>query len=332
MRCAARWRIYPATYDFLLKTYELVKAGQARLVDMIVGFIDPNAPDVIAQPQNPDQGGDRSPPRRSRTKRRKATRKPTRTRKSSIPGPIRPKSAARLGFDRQALQHVLGSIAKLGAKDPKTLQPAQDSLADEFMELKLSPRMFDALIAQSAHPRSEIRQLEKEIMVIAVRDAGMPRKDFIATFPKNETSARWLAKHVKARQEVLRAARALEGRDRAAPEEARAAREPPPPVDQRHQGNQPRGLDRRGQGAARQEGDGRGEPAAGDLDRQEVHQPRAAVPRSDPGRQHRPDEGGRQVRIPPRLQVLAPTRPGGSARRSPARSPIRRAPSASRCT
>ena len=35
------------------KAYEPVKAGQARLVDIIVGFIDPNAPDVIAQPQNP---------------------------------------------------------------------------------------------------------------------------------------------------------------------------------------------------------------------------------------------------------------------------------------
>jgi RNA polymerase primary sigma factor len=34
-------------------------------------------------------------------------------------------------------------------------------------------------------------------MVIAVRDAGMPRKDFIASFPKNETNPKWLQKHVK---------------------------------------------------------------------------------------------------------------------------------------
>ena len=40
------------------------------------------------------------------------------------------------------------------------------------------------------------------------------------------------------------------------------------------------------------------------LDRQEIHQPRPAIPRFDPGRQYRPDEGGRQIRIPPRLQVL----------------------------
>jgi RNA polymerase primary sigma factor len=46
------------------------------------------------------------------------------------------------------------------------------------------------------------------------------------------------------------------------------------------------------------------QPASRDIDRQEIHQPRPAVPRPDPGRQHRADEGGRQVRIPPRLQVL----------------------------
>src|SRR5580700_5189381 len=45
--------MYPGTYDLLLRHYETVKAGQMRLVDVIVGFVDPNAPDEIAQPQNP---------------------------------------------------------------------------------------------------------------------------------------------------------------------------------------------------------------------------------------------------------------------------------------
>src|SRR4029434_10996735 len=47
--------MYPSTADYLLKAYEPVKAGGGRLVDIIVGFIDPNAPDVIAEPQNPPQ-------------------------------------------------------------------------------------------------------------------------------------------------------------------------------------------------------------------------------------------------------------------------------------
>ena len=56
------------------------------------------------------------------------------------------------------------------------------------MELKLAPRMFEALIHKLRAHMGELRQLEKEIMVIAVRDAGMPRKDFVASFPKNETN------------------------------------------------------------------------------------------------------------------------------------------------
>src|SRR5262249_27851602 len=91
---------------------------------------------------------------------------------------------------------ALVSIAKLGAKDVKTLRQRK-KLADEFMELRLSPRMFDALILNLRTHVAEVRQLEKEIMIIAVRDAGMPRKDFSSTLPKNETSARWLQKHIK---------------------------------------------------------------------------------------------------------------------------------------
>ena len=48
----------------------------------------------------------------------------------------------------------------------------------------------------------------------------------------------------------------------------------------------------------------RRQPAAGRLDRQEVPQPRPELPGPDPGRQRRPDAGGGQVRVPPRLQVL----------------------------
>ena len=43
---------------------------------------------------------------------------------------------------------------------------------------------------------------------------------------------------------------------------------------------------------ARQEGADRGQPAAGGEHRQALYQPRPAIPGSDPGRQHRPDEGG----------------------------------------
>ena len=185
---------YPATHEHLLHTYEQFKAGQARMVDLVVGFIDPNAPDVIAQPQNPTKVDSWS---RARSPTRKRPRTTMARMRSSTPARIRRKSRAAWRLIRKHLNTVLAGLAKQGADDPRT-QKARKKLADEFMELKLSPRMFDALTAQLRSHVGEIRQIEKEIMSIAVRDAGMPRKDFISSFPRNETSARWIAKHVKA--------------------------------------------------------------------------------------------------------------------------------------
>jgi RNA polymerase primary sigma factor len=47
---------------------------------------------------------------------------------------------------------------------------------------------------------AEIRNMEKQVMLLCVRDAGMPRKDFISTFPKNETNLTWLDKHIRAKR------------------------------------------------------------------------------------------------------------------------------------
>ncbi len=187
--------MYPPTHDFLLRAYEPVKAGQARLVDVIVGFIDPNAPDVIAQPQNPTKVEVIAPEEKGDDEEERDEEGDS-DEEAVDTGPDPAEAAARFASIAKLHAHVLGSIAKLGARDPKTLRQRK-RLADEFMELRLSPRMFDALILNLRTHVAEVRQLEKEIMVIAVRDAGMPRKDFIASFPKNETNSRWLARHIK---------------------------------------------------------------------------------------------------------------------------------------
>ncbi|MGC4029522.1 MAG: RNA polymerase sigma factor RpoD [Steroidobacteraceae bacterium] len=186
---------YPATLQHVLSAYEQVKAGQSRLIDVIVGFIDPNAPDVIAQPQNPtkmevaDDNGNDSDDEESDGEDGESE-------EAVDTGPDPEEAARRFTQLAKLHQQSLASIAKLGAKDPKTLK-IRGKAAAEFMELKLAPRMFEALIAQLRAHIGDVRQLEKEIMVICVRDAGMPRKEFIATFPRNETNLKWVGKHVK---------------------------------------------------------------------------------------------------------------------------------------
>ena len=53
-----------------------------------------------------------------------------------------------------------------------------------------------------------------------------------------------------------------------------------------------------------QDRNGRGQSASRHFHREEIHQPRPLLSRPDPGRQHGPDEGGREIRVSPRLQVF----------------------------
>ncbi len=186
---------YPGTYDLLLRHYETVKAGQMRLVDVIVGFVDPNAPDEIAQPQNPKMMA---------LEREEAANDDDETEgdedeEAIDTGPDPEEAAKRFSSIAKVHHQFLNALDKLGAKDPKTLK-IRKKICGELMELKLSPKMFDQLIDNLRQHVTEVRLLEKEIMFLCIKQAGMPRKDFISTFPKNETSTRWLDKHIKAKK------------------------------------------------------------------------------------------------------------------------------------
>ncbi|MGH8244285.1 MAG: RNA polymerase sigma factor RpoD [Steroidobacteraceae bacterium] len=188
---------YPPTYDYLLATWEPVKAGQGRITDLIVGFLDPNAPDEIAQPNNP----------KTAMRKEEAERED----EDAENGEDEEEEAIDTGPDPEETAKRFATIARLhntvakglvtakSARDPKIVR-ARKRLAEQFMELKLAPKMFDALVAHLRSHVDEVRRLEREIMTICVRQAGMPRKDFIGTFPRNETNVRWIDKHIRAKR------------------------------------------------------------------------------------------------------------------------------------
>ena len=196
--------LYLPTYEFLFRAYEPVKGGAGRIADLIVGFIDPNAPDVIAQPQNPTKV--EAVPAPAETDDAADTEEA----EAVDTGPDPVEVAQRFASLTKLHGQLLGAVAKTGIADPKT-QKLRKKLAGEFMELKLAPRMFEALINNLRTHVFEIRQLEKEIMQIAVRDAAMPRKEFISSFPRNETDPQWAAKHAKSGKKWSAAIAKLEG-------------------------------------------------------------------------------------------------------------------------
>ena len=192
----------------------------------------------------------------------------------------------------------------LSPSQERKYKKLKDEIIVEVKSLRLNQARIDSLVEQLYDINKKLVSFEGRLLRLG-DSHGVAREDFLRNYQGSELDPRWLNRvsklsakgwknfvhHEKDRIKELRqrdpaACRADRARDRRIPQD-RARR-----------------AEGRARGAPGQEGNGRGQPPPRDLDRQEIHQPRPAVPRSDPGRQHRPDEGGRQIRIPPRLQVL----------------------------
>ncbi len=192
---------FPPTIEKLLEVYDAVAAGETRMQDFVVGFIDPNAPDEIKSPMTKSDNQDDDEDEVVDT------------------GPDPDEVTARLKVIRRLYKRSLTALEKWGSKEKKTIR-IQAELADQLMELKLAPKLTDVLVRGLRASVSVLRAQERQVMQICVRDAGMPRKDFLASFPKSETDLKWIEKHIRAkrkhssilaklRDDVLRAQRKL---------------------------------------------------------------------------------------------------------------------------
>jgi RNA polymerase primary sigma factor len=193
---------YPHTVNTVLTQYDLVDSGQVKLSEIIVGFIDPNAPDEIPTPAEllgtdivaDDDTDEATADGDSESE----------TVVDTGPDP----EEARERFDRLRKLHkkYISTIAKNGNADKKT-DKAREELIAEFMELKLNARMLERLQVNMRQLVERIRGHERVIMNICVNKAHMPRREFVTTFPEHETDTKWLHKHIKSGEsfsEVLR--------------------------------------------------------------------------------------------------------------------------------
>jgi RNA polymerase primary sigma factor len=194
---------FPPTVEKLIEISEAVTAGETRMQDFVVGFIDPNAPDEIKSPVAKADGD-----------------AAVEGEEEIIDtGPDPEEVRARMKAISKLYGKSLTALEKYGVKNNKTVK-VQKELADQLMQLKLAPKLFDVLVRNLRDSVAVIRAQERQVMQICVRDAGMPRKDFLASFPKCETDLTWIDKHIRAKRkhssmlgklkdDVLRAQRKL---------------------------------------------------------------------------------------------------------------------------
>jgi RNA polymerase primary sigma factor len=177
----------PDTYIKLFEAYEPVLSGENRLADVLAGFAGDNLeqpPPVAAAEEEPSEDDEQMMGEDEAT---------------VVLGPDPEEARRRIESLKKHHKRVTTAIEKYGSAHDKAMK-VREELATELMELRLSPKMFELLIGNLREIISRIRGLERQVMNYCIRQAGMPRKDFIATFPENETNLEWLEKHIRAKR------------------------------------------------------------------------------------------------------------------------------------
>ena len=167
---------FPPTVGLLIDMHDLVLRGDTRLQDVIVAFIDPNA--QIADPNAPKVEDDDKP---------------------ADTGPDPKEVTARMKKVRRLYKRYMDRLKKHGIAHA-SVQKVTKTLTAEFMELKLAPKLLDLMMAQLKDTVNGIRSQERQVMTLCVREARMPRKDFIGSFPDNQTNLSWVDKHIRAKR------------------------------------------------------------------------------------------------------------------------------------
>jgi len=174
--------------------------------------------------------------------------------------------------------------------------------------------MFDQLIDKPAPARDRGPPAREGDHVLCIKQAGMPRKDFISTFPKNETSTRVARQAIKARKRLFRAAPQVQDEIERRQKQAQGSRGTVPRPESARSGDQPpKCPSARPRARRRKKEMVRGQPAPRDLDSQEVHEPRLQfldlIQEGTSGRCKAVDK----FEYRRGYKFLEPTQPGGSA-------------------
>ena len=112
-----------------------------------------------------------------------------------------------VGPDMELVEEHFSLIRKLHKKllcaeekdtfNSKKCKNLRAEMAEAFMKLKRTHKLNERMIKELRHLISRVRFHEKVILTACVEKAHMPRKEFITSFPDNETDMNWLDAHIE---------------------------------------------------------------------------------------------------------------------------------------
>ncbi len=165
---------YPRVARRLCDEYDLVAKEERKLTDILVGYLDPadHVPSAqeIAE-QNANSGNDDA------------------EETETGPDPVEAKKRF-TALKRQCTKTE--KVLEEKGYDSKEAQKEMAKLGELFKFFKLTPRVFDPLVETPRAVLAVVRESEREIMRLVVRECRMDRKEFIKSFQGSESKLDWI--------------------------------------------------------------------------------------------------------------------------------------------
>ena len=185
--------MYPKTVDYVLHYFQLVKDGEKKISDFLTGFLEEM--EVV-----PSAG-----PGSQRAKEEAEAAESSDEETSS--GPDMKEVQRRMTNLKRQFNKTTKVIEKKG-RYSKEASAEFKKLGQIFQFLKFSPRMFEDITAIARHGLNVLRDKEKFIQTQLVKNARIPRKEFLQMYPENLNKVRWvdsLMKEKKYKKDLLEA-------------------------------------------------------------------------------------------------------------------------------
>ena len=190
--------LHPGTIVTLLSAFQKVQTEELKLSDIIIGFSD--------HEEYPDSGGiPMLVPAEAALESDDVDDEEEEDEQDSDD-----ESGPEASVDPEEVRAHVASIAaaykklnkaiKRNGREHKRSVKLQEGLTQLFMDLRFTPRFIDDLTNNVRDLIEMIRATERNVMRLCVKDGKMPRKDFIASFPGNETNSNWIRSLARTRR------------------------------------------------------------------------------------------------------------------------------------
>ena len=203
---------WPGTVAMLINEYHQTFEGEKKVSDIITGFLDPEAADVIAladdeeveialpiiKPKVKDEkaADELDDEAENADEIEEADGEVSEDADTEEASGLDPEEV-RLRFEE--LEQLFTKVKDLLAthdRDSDVVKAAMNELANCFMLFKLNSRVSDNIMDMMREVYEDVRKNERHIMKLVIRRGKMPKDEFRKTFPHNETNLDWLPNRI----------------------------------------------------------------------------------------------------------------------------------------